>query len=143
MVRPLASRKGLEFRVGDPAEPVRVETDPGKTRQILLNLLSNAVKFTETGSVSIDVRPDGTGHLVSVADTGVGIPPEQLERIYDPFWQVEQSTSRSFGGTGLGLSVARRLSEALGGTLWAESEPGRGSTFTLWLPRSFPDAHRE
>jgi signal transduction histidine kinase len=129
-----ARERGLEHQVVVPDEPTWVRTDPDKVRQILRNLLTNAVKFTESGSVTLRGVRDGTHHLVHVTDTGIGIAPEYRERIFDPFWQVEQSVRREVGGTGLGLAVARGLAEMLGGELRLESAPGEGSTFTLALP---------
>jgi signal transduction histidine kinase len=134
MMAPLVRRKRLRFDLRLPGEPARVETDPPKVRQILANLISNAVKFTEAGEVRVEGMRDGTHHLVRVRDTGLGIAPEHLKQIFDPFWQVEQSTRREAGGTGLGLSVARDLAELLGGWLTVESTPGQGTTFTLGLP---------
>jgi signal transduction histidine kinase len=117
-----------------PAEPIELMTDGTKVRQILLNLLDNAVKFTDAGEVRIEVASEGGRQLVRVVDTGIGISRANRERIFEPFWQVEQSNRREVGGTGLGLSVARRLAELLGGRLTLESAPGRGTTFTLALP---------
>ena len=134
MMAPLVRRKHLRLDVRLPDGPARVETDPPKVRQILANLVSNAVKFTEAGEVRVEGVRDGTHHLVRVRDTGLGIAPEHLQRIFEPFWQVEQSTRREAGGTGLGLSVARDLAELLGGWLTVESTPGEGTTFTLGLP---------
>ena len=132
----LAQQKGLELRVELPDEPAVVVADEAKVGQILRNLVSNAVKFTEHGSITVQAEPDGTSHLVRVRDTGLGISPEHLERIFEPFWQVEQSSRREVGGTGLGLSVARGLAQLLGGRLAVESAPGAGSTFTLALPKA-------
>jgi signal transduction histidine kinase len=134
MMAPLVRRKRLRFDLVLPDGPAKVETDPPKVRQILANLISNAVKFTESGEVRVEGVRDGTHHLVRVRDTGLGIAPENLQRIFEPFWQVEQSTRREAGGTGLGLSVARDLAELLGGWLTVESTPGEGTTFTLGLP---------
>ena len=135
LVAPMAAAKGLALRVEAPPGPVRLDTDPGKLQQILVNLLSNAVKFTDAGAVEIAAEaPDGAA-VFRVRDTGIGIPPEQLERVFEPFTQVESSPTRRFGGTGLGLSVSRRLARLLGGDLAAESVPGEGSAFTLVLPR--------
>ena len=133
-VEPLARRKSLRLDVAIPDGPAPVETDPARVRQILVNLLSNAVKFTDRGTIRLETRRDGTHHMVEVHDTGVGIAPEDVERIFEPFWQVEQSARREAGGTGLGLTVARQLAELLGGWLRVESTPGRGTTFTLGLP---------
>ncbi|HEX6038182.1 ATP-binding protein [Longimicrobium sp.] len=134
MMAPMIRRKHLRFDLRLPQAPATVETDPAKVRQILANLITNAVKFTEAGEVRVEGMRDGTHHMVRVRDTGVGIAPENLERIFEPFWQVEQSTRREAGGTGLGLSVARDLAELLGGWLQVESRPGEGTVFTLGLP---------
>ena len=134
LVQPLAASKGLTFRVEGPAQPLIVATDAGKLRQILVNLLSNAVKFTERGEVVLSARVDGPLLCVEVRDTGIGIAPAHLERIFEPFWQVEAAVSRRAPGTGLGLSVSRRLARLLGGELEVESAPGQGSRFCVRLP---------
>ncbi len=137
-----AETKGLTLGV-DVAEPApaRLVGDEGRVRQILLNLLGNAVKFTEAGAVDILVsaRPagepaDGWRVCFAVRDTGVGIPKNQLERLFEPFQQLDSSITRRFGGTGLGLAIVRLLVEHMGGRVWAESELGRGSTFHFILP---------
>ncbi|MEA2705244.1 MAG: hypothetical protein QOH22_32 [Gemmatimonadaceae bacterium] len=132
MIAPLADVKGLALRAD--GEDVRLYTDGGKVRQILLNLLSNALKFTDSGEIVISSHSDAERVTVSVIDTGIGIAAENLERIFDPFWQVEQRSTRKVGGTGLGLSVSRTLARLIGGDIRAESELGKGSTFTLTLP---------
>ncbi len=117
--------------------PRQVMGDSQRLRQVLLNLLGNAVKFTEKGHISLSIRRQGSDeYLFSVADTGVGIPVERLEQIFHPFVQAEASTSRRFGGSGLGLTICRRLVDAMGGRIWVESESGQGSTFffTARLP---------
>ncbi|MDP9349794.1 MAG: ATP-binding protein, partial [Gemmatimonadota bacterium] len=134
LVQPLALPKELALGVRVPETPVVADTDPGKVRQIVLNLLSNAVKFTERGEVELTAEAVDGEVVVQVRDTGIGIPPEYLDRVWDPFWQVEQSSTRAAEGTGLGLSVARRLARLLGGDLTVESTLGVGSTFTLRLP---------
>ena len=139
LLRPVARQKELEFRLVLPDAPAVVETDPEKVLQILRNLGTNAVKFTDTGEVRIEVAAEGDRRLVRVADTGIGISRANQERIFEPFWQVEQSNRREVGGTGLGLSVARRMAELLGGTLTLDSATGRGSTFTLSLPAANGD----
>ncbi|MES1240706.1 MAG: ATP-binding protein [Acidobacteriota bacterium] len=131
-----ASRKGLEIgcRV-DAGVPVLVRTDATRLRQILVNLLSNAVKFTARGEVFVAVtsRPvEGDGRVeleFAVRDTGIGIPADRQDRLFRPFSQVDSSTTRLYGGTGLGLALSRRLAGMLGGRIWVESEPGRGSVF--------------
>ncbi len=131
-----ASRKGLEIGcLVDAGVPVLVRTDATRLRQILVNLLSNAVKFTAQGEVFVTVtsRPvEGGGRVeleLAVRDTGIGIPADRQDRLFRPFSQVDSSTTRLYGGTGLGLALSRRLAEMLGGRMWVESEPGRGSVF--------------
>ncbi len=136
---PLALAKGIGFSCRLPEEPRALESDARKIRQILVNLLGNAVKFTDAGEVELAVAEVGSEVVFRVSDTGSGIPPEHLERIFEPFWQVQGGNTRSTGGTGLGLSVTRRLARLLGGDVRAESEPGRGSTFTVRLPRRAPE----
>jgi signal transduction histidine kinase/ActR/RegA family two-component response regulator len=132
-----AYNKGLplEVRYTRPI-PERIVTDPTRLRQILLNVVGNAIKFTEQGGVRIDVRWDGatseTPSLrIDVRDTGIGMTAEQLSRLFQPFSQADESMSRRFGGTGLGLTISRRLAEILGGSIIAESDFGNGSTFTI------------
>ena len=104
----------------------------------MLNLLANAAKFTSEGKVVLTARPEGNSNLsISVADTGIGIEKEVLPRIFDEFQQADSSTTREYGGTGLGLTISRDLAHLLGGELTAESEPGRGSTFTLVIPTHY------
>ena len=131
MLRPIAERKALRLTIDVPARPVRAQTDIAKLRQILLNLMSNAVKFTEVGEVRLEVIPNGTAAMLRVQDTGIGIASEHLEHVFDAFWQAEHPATRRFGGTGLGLSVARRLAALLGAELEVESIEGRGTTFTI------------
>lgn len=117
-----------------PSVPARVAGDPDRLRQVLINLLDNACKFTAKGQVVLRVeREPGNsnpgGLLFSVSDTGIGIPPDKLELIFDAFTQADVSTTRRFGGTGLGLAISKRLVELMNGRIWAESEPGAGATF--------------
>jgi signal transduction histidine kinase len=132
MVRPLAEAKDLPVR--SEGEDAELFTDPGKVRQILINLLSNAIKFTEKGDVVIRSHVNKDRVAISITDSGIGVAPENQERIFDPFWQVEQRSTRKVGGTGLGLSVSRSLARLLGGEVTVESELDKGSTFTLNLP---------
>jgi len=128
-----AEERGLVLR-NAPHSPILATTDSGKVRQIILNLVGNAVKFTERGTVEVEVGVCGDHIEVRVKDTGCGIPAERLEDIFEPFVQVDGSTTRTVGGTGLGLTIARRMARLLGGDLAVESTPGKGSTFTLRLP---------
>ncbi|WP_245687072.1 HAMP domain-containing protein [Streptacidiphilus griseoplanus] len=155
--RPLTADKGLDFAVRVSSDlPVTLHTDEQRLQQVLRNLLSNAVKFTDSGAVELLIRPAGdeVPHHVreqlleagaisepeqpliafSVTDTGIGIPNNKLREIFEAFKQADGTTSRKYGGTGLGLSISREIARLLGGEINAESELGRGSTFTLYLP---------
>ncbi|MEO0323348.1 MAG: ATP-binding protein [Myxococcota bacterium] len=135
----VARKRGLALRTTvDPALPALLRSDPTRLRQVLSNLLGNAVKFTETGEVHLDVRMDqgqgqgdDVGVRVEVRDTGVGIPPERHAAIFDPFTQADASTTRRFGGTGLGLTIARKIALGMGGDLTATSTVGEGSCFAF------------
>lgn len=137
-----AREKGLdlELRV-DPQLPIWVVGDPARFRQVLVNLVSNAIKFTERGRAFVDARvehesADGVLVRFAVSDTGIGISPDDLPRLFEPFTQADPSIARRYGGTGLGLSIARELIALMGGELSVESETGRGSRFSFTL--SFP-----
>ena len=135
--RPKALQKGLEFLDRrDPQLPAFARLDGERVVQVLGILLSNAIKFTSTGSVGIEAATDAAGLRIVVRDTGVGIDPAYVERLFVPFEQQDGSRTRSFGGIGLGLSLARLLVERMGGTIAVESRQGEGSTFTLRLPLS-------
>ncbi len=135
-VRPLADEKELELGAELDPKADFIVSDPDKFRQILLNLLSNAIKFTEDGSVSVITRYEKEDKVsIAVKDTGIGIPEDALEYIFDAFRQIDSSTTRIYGGTGLGLNIAKKLVDLLGGEIHVESEVGRGSTFTVTLPR--------
>jgi signal transduction histidine kinase/CheY-like chemotaxis protein/HAMP domain-containing protein len=142
--QPLTAEKGLTFAVElAPDAPGEMFTDRQRLRQVLGNLLSNAVKFTSAGQVVLRVSPaaataGGTAVAFSVTDTGIGIAPENLDAIFGAFEQGDGTLSRRYGGTGLGLSIAREVGALLGGDISADSELGRGSTFTLWVPCTLP-----
>ena len=110
-----------------------------RLRQALLNLMSNANKFTERGSISIDARQgqeNGCDRVtIAVVDTGIGMTPEQMDKLFQEFSQADASTTRKYGGTGLGLTISKRFCQMMGGDITVESEPGCGSTFTIRLPR--------
>ena len=138
IIEPLAEGKKLDLRLTSPGPGVVIQTDPTKLRQILVNLLSNAVKFTPEGHVALSGELVGDQVVLIVSDSGIGIGEEHLGRIFDPFWQVEQKATRRASGTGLGLTVSRRLSNLLGGDVAVTSEPGKGTTFTVTLPAKMP-----
>jgi CheY-like chemotaxis protein/HPt (histidine-containing phosphotransfer) domain-containing protein/anti-sigma regulatory factor (Ser/Thr protein kinase) len=140
LVAASAAAKGLDLAsLLDPKAPTAVVGDATRLRQILVNLLTNAVKFTDEGEVVLSVEServaDGDGGAgmyelhFAVRDTGIGVPHEQMDRLFQSFSQVDASTTRRYGGTGLGLAISKRLSEMMGGTMWVESEAGRGSVF--------------
>jgi len=136
IIEPLARPKGLSLTLEAPPLPVVISTDRGKVRQMLVNLLSNAVKFTSRGGITLSASADASTASFTICDTGIGIAPDKLEAIFVPFSQVEPALTRSVGGTGLGLSVTRRLARMLGGEVEVESAVGRGSAFTIRLPRT-------
>ena len=170
-VRPLAERKKIQLEVElfDPLPPV--QGDREKIRQIVVNLVSNGIKFTPAeGRVAVsadvgfpgrvgfpdggDLAGDGDGGAevgrfdpdsvrIHVRDSGIGMRPDELTRIFEPFFQVDSSSTREYGGTGLGLTLVKNFVEAQGGRVWVESEPGQGSCFTVALPRAAPDAGRK
>jgi len=130
-------KKGLSFELKiDSDVPDVIDGDAMRLRQILTNLLSNAVKFTERGAVqlAVSLEASATALRFQVRDTGIGIPAEHLEAVFEPFRQADGSMTRRYGGTGLGLTICVRLAKQMGGELTLESEEGRGSTFTLVLP---------
>ena len=148
LIGPIAQRKDLEIAYGiEPGTPETAVGDASRLRQILLNLLNNAVKFTDEGEIAVHVEraeapaPHRIAFHVSIRDTGVGIKPDRIDRLFQSFTQVDASTSRRFGGTGLGLAISRRLAELMGGTVTAESSgvPGAGSTFHVTFEAGVTD----
>jgi signal transduction histidine kinase/DNA-binding response OmpR family regulator/HAMP domain-containing protein len=146
---PLAEQKSLEFQVNLAKDaPETVRTDPQRLQQVIKNLLANAFKFTERGRVTLDIGYPKRGERfssetlrrarrvisISVIDTGIGIPKDKQQLIFEAFQQADGTTSRKYGGTGLGLSISREITRLLGGEIHVESEPGKGSRFTLYLP---------
>ena len=141
-----AAEKGLGLRLDAASCPAWVRGDATRVSQILINLLSNAVKFTDQGMVTLRVRevkleevpgaltPSHHILYVEVSDTGIGIAQDQTERLFNAFVQADESTTRRFGGTGLGTTISKQLTELMGGRIWAESTPGEGSTFHVLLP---------
>ncbi len=135
-----AAQKEIELLIARDADvPSALVGDPLRLRQVLINLLSNALKFTETGEILVQVQlmeqeNEHTRLHFSVRDSGIGIPPNKLDTLFDSFTQADGSTTRKYGGTGLGLAICRQLTELMGGVIRAESEPGKGSTFHFELP---------
>jgi len=139
LMKAKAMEKGLEFKVAEgDGLPAQIRTDPARLRQCLINLIGNAVKFTEQGYVHVDVTLQDVGGKpyirFDVEDTGIGIPSEMREAIFESFTQADGATTRKFGGTGLGLTITKRLTEILGGRLTLTSEEGKGSVFSLVIP---------
>lgn len=139
-VAPLREGKPVDLKLHLPRSLPPLVSDPRKVRQILTNLLSNAIKFTHAGSITITAAdcPSRNGVEVAVSDSGVGIRPEDLPKIFDPFYQVDADLTREFGGVGLGLTIVKNLIALLGGSIQAQSEYGKGSTFTVYLPYRLP-----
>jgi signal transduction histidine kinase len=140
MVAARADEKGLSLVCEiAPDVPTDLVGDPTRLRQVLLNLIGNAIKFTQSGEVSLRVAPDAdtsvpTALRFTVSDTGIGIPDEKLDRVFERFTQADSSTTRRFGGSGLGLTISKRLVELMGGRIWVESEVGKGSVFAFAVP---------
>ncbi|HEX6546532.1 MAG TPA: response regulator [Bryobacteraceae bacterium] len=139
VVRPLAEKNGNKLIVDCPADIGSMHSDQTKVRQCIFNLLSNAAKFTEKGEIQLSVRriygPEDRISF-SVRDTGIGMAPDQVSRVFEPFTQADSTTTRRFGGTGLGLAITHKFCEMMGGSVQLESAPGAGSTFTIDLPAS-------
>lgn len=130
----LQEQSGLAFTWRENAALPVLRTDRGKLKVVIKNLLGNAVKFTPVGSITVAAHRRNGGVEISVTDTGVGIPPEGRAAIFEPFYQLDNSTARKYEGSGLGLHIVKRLLELLQGTIEIESEVGRGSTFRVWIP---------
>jgi signal transduction histidine kinase len=138
-IEPLATKNANQLAVQCDAEIGTLHADQMRLRQALLNLMSNANKFTDHGTITIDARQGQEGNLdwvsISVGDTGIGMTAEQMGKLFQEFSQADASTTRKYGGTGLGLAISKRFCQMMGGDITVESEPGRGSTFTIRLPR--------
>ena len=146
-IEPLAAKNGNRVALQCDGEIGTMHGDQMRLRQALLNLMSNANKFTERGSITINARHGqengGDWITLAVADTGIGMTPEQMGKLLQEFSQADASTTRKYGGTGLGLVISRRFCQMMGGDITAESEPGRGSIFTIRLPRIVQDLTSE
>ena len=139
-IEPMATKNGNRIVIDCRPELGTIHADQTRIRQALLNLASNANKFTEKGTVTIAAQPqrnDGRDWItIAVADTGIGMTPEQMGKLFQEFSQASSATASKYGGTGLGLVISRRFCQMMGGDITVESEPGRGSTFTIRLPRT-------
>ncbi|HMG94675.1 MAG TPA: HAMP domain-containing sensor histidine kinase, partial [Gemmatimonadaceae bacterium] len=138
LVQPMAADKKLRFVVDLLDEDQAIQTDSTKLRQMLVNLLSNGIKFTDNGEVRLGCAVNASTLEVRIADTGVGIAAANIEDVFEPFWQAEQTATRKTGGTGLGLSVTRKLARLLGGDVTVASRMGAGTTFLLTIPMKAP-----
>jgi signal transduction histidine kinase len=146
-LQPLLTKKSLTLSVEKSEILPTIESDPGKLKQILVNLLSNAIKFTLKGGIAVGIKdlPQKDGVEIKVRDSGIGIPPEKLSQIFEPFYQVDGATTRSFGGTGLGLTIVKTLVDEINGRIDVESGYGTGTVFSIFIPYRQPlspaDAH--
>jgi signal transduction histidine kinase len=142
-IEPLAAKNANQVAVRCDNAIGRLHADQMRLRQALLNLMSNANKFTERGIITVDARQareNGRDLVtIAVADTGIGMTAEQMEKLFQEFSQADATTTRKYGGTGLGLSISKRFCQMMGGDITVESEPGHGSTFTIRLPRIVED----
>jgi len=134
IVGPLAAKNSNRLHIECPSDIGALHTDRTKLKQCLLNLLSNATKFTSNGAISLELKRQGPALSFVIRDTGLGMTPEQLSKLFQNFVQADASTTKRYGGTGLGLAITKRFCQALGGDVSVESEPGKGSTFTIMLP---------
>jgi signal transduction histidine kinase len=135
LTKPLADKKHIGFSVNISPDVGKIKSDRQRFEQILLNLLSNAVKFADAGDIRIESNAQGDTITTSVTDRGIGIAPEEGERLFKAFYQAENGITRRYEGTGLGLYICRKLLTLMGGRIWLASEPGKGSTFSFSLPR--------
>jgi two-component system phosphate regulon sensor histidine kinase PhoR len=136
-MEPRLRQRALDAQVVGDDDNVPVWADRRAVEQVLTNLLDNAIKYTDPGGrIAVEIAPSAEAVRVSVVDTGIGISPESLGRIFERFYRVDKARSRALGGTGLGLAIVKHLVQAMGGKIYVESEPGRGSAFRFTLPRA-------
>lgn len=140
LVSPLAEQRGIPLQVDIAPDVGMITTDQRRLEQVILNLLSNALKFTEKGHVSIVCRTGNDHYILSVADTGIGMQPEEIVKIFQPFHQIDTGLARKREGTGLGLSICKKIIDMMGGAIAVESQWGQGSTFTVHIPRNRQEA---
>ena len=135
--KPLVEKNNNKFIIDDKVKDVKLKNDQTKLRQILFNMLSNAAKFTKEGKITMLIRNVGNRDLkFDIKDTGIGMNNEQLKNVFEEFTQAESSTSKDYGGTGLGLPISKKMTEMMGGKIEAISEVGKGTTFTITIPIS-------
>jgi len=134
LVLPLAEKKGLDLKLELSDDLGTATTDQRRLEQIILNLLNNAIKFTEKGNISISCRIEDNHYILSISDTGIGMRPEEIPNIFQPFHQIDTGLTRKYEGTGLGLSICKKLLEMMGGNIHVESQLGQGSIFTIRFP---------
>ncbi len=138
-IQPLVKSPAVDLHTDIPADLPKIYSDQDKLKQILINLLSNAAKFTHVGEIRVGANAANGLLKITVSDTGIGIPPNAVEKVFDEFQQADSSTTRAYGGTGLGLSISRHFARLLGGDISVKSEEGKCSEFTLVLPQSYGD----
>jgi len=132
--KPLIEKNQNKFIVDKPDDIKNLTNDQTKLRQILFNMLSNAAKFTKNGVITLTVSNYGEKIRFAVSDTGIGMSPEQLGKVFEEFTQADSSTSKNYGGTGLGLPISKKIAEMMGGIMEVESEEGKGTTFSITIP---------
>ena len=132
--KPLVEKNGNKFVIEKPDNIKKLTNDQTKLRQILFNMLSNAAKFTKKGTVILAITERGDDIKFAVIDTGIGMNEEQLGKVFEEFTQAESSTSKDYGGTGLGLPISKMMTEMMGGRMDVESEAGKGTTFSITIP---------
>ena len=145
-ILPLVETNKNSLEIVNDAGDISIRTDITKTRQMLLNILSNASKFTKEGKISLKVMESSSDPSMlefEISDTGIGMTAEQLKKVFDPFTQADEETTRKYGGTGLGLTITKRFAEMMGGTITIRSESGKGTTFTIVVPKRVKDVKQE
>ena len=133
-LKPLVEKNGNKFVIEKPDDLEKLTNDQTKLRQILFNMLSNAAKFTKKGTITLGITKYDEKVTFAVTDTGIGMNAEQLGKVFEEFTQAESSTSKDYGGTGLGLPISKKMTEMMGGVMEVESEEGRGTTFSITIP---------
>jgi two-component system phosphate regulon sensor histidine kinase PhoR len=138
---PLAQQKGLQIE--NKLTPLAIDADERRIEQVISNLIDNAIKYTDKGKITVTLRQEGAQAVMSVRDTGIGIPKEALPRLFERFYRVDKARSRGTGGTGLGLSIVERIIALHGGYIHVDSVVGRGTVFTVYLPVSHVEHAKE